>query len=171
MHPNTLSFPHSSAVISHSKPRILGIRKRHPAGLGLTRNLNPIRHQRTTSCRIDHKLGRSNRAALQCNGAEERLLFTGGSVDVDGAGARRGDGIAGGEVHLELAAVGAGRHVVEGQGVGDGVCAPGVLVDVEVDGEADAAGVGDGAGTAGESGGWSWGGAGEEGGAEESGGG
>lgn len=78
--------------------------------------------------------------------------------------ARAGDGVAGREVHLELAPVGALGHAVERQEGLVCVGAVGFLADVVVDREAGGAGVGDAAGAALVRGG---GARDEEGGAEE----
>ena len=146
-------------IIRHRKARILGIRKRHAPRLRLTRNLEPKPEASLAHGTVDHKPRRRNGAALQRDGAKQHIArLAARCEDVELAGAGRRDGVARGEVGFELAAVGPGGDVVEGQGVGHGVEAAGVLVDGEVDGEADAAGVGDGAGAGGEG----WGGGGEE---------
>jgi hypothetical protein len=110
----TLSSLPRSAIVSHSKPGSLRIRKSNPARLRLTRNLNPVRHCCTASRRVDHNLRSRSRIALKFYSAKQRLNTTGGRIDVDGAGARRGDRVAGGEIDFELAAVRASGNVGEG---------------------------------------------------------
>lgn len=158
------------AIISHSKPRILRIRKRHPPSRRLTRNLNPIRHGRTARRGIHHKLGRRNWAALQRHSTEQRLSRSGSSKDVNCTSTRGSNRVVRGEVDFELAAVAAGGDVAEGEGVGDAVEAAGVLMDVVVYGESNGLRVGDLAGAAAKKGGCGWSGAGEESRAQESGG-
>jgi len=137
------------AVISNRQSRILRICKSNPTRLILASNLHPVTQRRVTRRTIDNKFGRRNRAARESHRTEEAAsVGAGGSVDVDLGVAGASNGVAGGEVRLKLAAVGAGRNVRESDGVGVLVGAAGVLVDVEVDGKPNGTRVGDAAGAA-----------------------
>lgn len=112
-------------------------------------NRQPESHIRLTLGTVDDKLGRRNGAASECHGSEQRALGrTRVPVHVHLAGTGALDGVPGWEVGFELAAVGTGGDGGEVDVAVSDVGLAGVLLDVEVYGEADAGGVGDAAGAA-----------------------
>ena len=149
-------------VISHRQSSALHLRKRHTACLLQTPHTQTILHLRLARKAIDNLIlgaRKGNRADLAIVGVE----------DVDLRVPRRGDGVAGGEVGAEGAAVGIWRDEEGGVGVAF-VGRAGGLGDGVVYGEAEGGGVGDLAGAGGEVGGGGWGGGGEAEGGEEEGG-
>ena len=149
-------------IISHRQPRALRFRKRDTPRLLQTADTQSILHLRLTRETVDDCiLGASKR--------DRPHLAVVGIEDVDLAVSRAGDGVVGGEIGAQGAAVG-----VWGDEEGDGGvlfvgCARG-LGDGVVYGEAEGGGVGDLAGAGGEVGGGGWGGGGEAEGGEEEGG-
>lgn len=146
-----LLSPHNThlAIISHRQPGALDIRKRHTPRLLQTPDAQAILHLRRTGEAVDH-------GAL---GAAERDgpdLAVAAVEDVDLRIAGGGDGVAGGEVGAQRAAVG-----VRWDGKGDGgvvfVGGAGGLRDRVVDWEAEGFRVGGWAGAGGQ-GGWEGGG-------------
>lgn len=126
------------AVVSHSEPSVLGIRKSDLSSQTIASNLERIRHEVVARRRIDDKLGSRSGAALKRDSTEKRLLrSTVDGEDVDRARSLVGDWVALGEVDFELAAIGAGGDVAKSHCVGSCIGTVGVLVNVVVDGEAD----------------------------------
>ena len=149
-------------IISHRQPGALRFRKRHTPRLIQTSNTQTILHLRLTRETIDN-------LALRASKRNRPHLAVVGIEDVDLAVSRAGDGVVGGEIGAEGAAVG-----VWGDEEGDGGvlfvgCARG-LGDGVVYWEAEGGGVLDLAGAGGEVGGGGGGGGGEAEGGEEEGG-
>jgi hypothetical protein len=159
----------SLAVISYRQPCVLRIRKCHPARLIRTGNLHPIAHQGRTLRTVDDELRRGNRTARKSHRAEQAATAgTRHGVNIDLGVTGAGDGVAGGKVGFELAAVRASGDIGEADGVGDLVGATSILVNVVIDREADRLRVGYAAGAAIERCGCGGGCGGQEGGAQKS---